>query len=435
MILKNNIISNSSGGVIILVALMFSVLVGVLGISIDVGRMYAVHSKLQAASDAALMGAVATSATTPVANEMVRLFNTNFPAGYMGSTVSGPNVSLTGPNQYLATTTVSVPSSIMQVFGSGTINLTIRSRVNGGFQLSPSQNLELAVVLDNATGTNITGERVAVRRLADLIFNGSASLPNVRFHIIPFGVDVNVGNNRVGWIQAAFVARYNLYSTLAGGGRGFISNRNADNPVSIHDDISDVAPTTELTRFRVPYGYNASGVNNPTGNPDYVTNRRLAPMRFGLNVNNDIRNALGAMRNTNGNRRTNVGLMWGWMSLSPNWQGLWSAGLPGLPAAYSPTVLKQMILVVTGQNNVYTGQPGQSNDNTTTAQLCQAIKNQGITLYTVGFGAPGSYNQVMLEGCASSPLFFYTAATDTELRRAFEEIANAIMSDTLILSE
>lgn len=436
MSLRNNIIADAAGGVVILVALMFGVLLSVVGLAVDVGRIYVVQAKIQSSVDAALLGAVATASTTNVTTEAVRLFLANYPVNYMGTSYQSANITQVSPGQYLATVSVTVPSAIMQVFGNGSLPLNITTRVNVGYQLGSPQKLELALVLDNALGANAPAEASAGIALRNVIFGSSNSLSNVRFHILPYDVDIDIGNNRVGWIQSAFTARYNLYRALAGGGRGFISNRNGDNPAeTVHQDVSDVAPTTDATRFRVPYGYNVAGLYNPGGNPDYVSTNKLTRMHFGLNTKSSIQNALNSMQNTNGRRRINVGLMWGWFALSPNWQGLWSASLPGLPAATNPLVSKQIILVVSGKNNVYTGIGGQSNDDKTTHQLCDAVKARGITLYTVGFGVAGSYDATLLQYCASAPGYYYTATTAAQLKTVFQQIADAVQKDTLHISQ
>jgi len=445
MPLKIKLINSNSGGVIIFVALMFSVLMGVLGLTVDAGRLYAVQSKAQNAADAALLGAVSTISTTPLGAETIRLFNANYPAGYMGSTVA--NITVSGPpaagGEYNVAINITVPLSIMQIFGSSTSSINITSRVNAGYQLSAGLSLELALVFDNSGASGTNSMAIAGNALTTAIFGAAASLNNVHISVLPYDVALDVGDTRVGWIHPGFVARYNNYVGFAGGGEGFIANRNFDDPPNAFADVTDVAPTVNATLFRVPYAYGPGPPRNPGLNPDFVSTNKLALMQFDLNTTAGIQSALNAMQATGGNRRINVGLMWSWFTLSPNWQGLFSAGLPGLPAADSALNSKQLVLVVTGNNNVYTGQVvgGQtySNDDTTTLQLCQAIQARGIQIYTVGFGAPGSYNQALLQECAAGTTLsmnnFFAAQTTAQLTAAFQTIANNINYSTVRLSQ
>ncbi len=433
MALKNKFIEDKSGGVIIFVAVSFTVLLSVLGLTLDLGRIYAVQSKAQQAADAALMGGVATLSSTNMANEAVRLFNANYPAGYMGSTVGTPVVTVISGGQYKLTIPVTVPLSIMQIFGASASSINITSQVSSGYQLGAPQSLELSLVFDNAQVSDTASMASAGNSLANVIFGGSPSLSNVHVHVVPFDAAVNVGNHA--WVQTAFTARYNQYRALSGGTNAYFANRNNDNPPNALVDVSDVAPTTNTTRFRVPFFYSAGAPRNPTNDPDYVSTNKLSQMGFGLNTTAAISSSLNAMQATGGNHRINVGLMWGWFALSPNWQGLFSAGLPGLPAATNPLVSKQMVLVVTGQNNVYTGQPLKSNDDTTTSQLCLSVRAKGIHIYTVGYGAPGSYNATMLQNCATSPNHFFAVSNGAQLVTAFNSIADDIQSSTLRVSQ
>lgn len=434
MSLKNNIIASQHGGVVILIAVMIPVLLTVLGITVDIGRSYAVQSKAQNAADAALIGAVSTSGTTNVSAEARRIFNANFTTNYMGTTLQSFTVTQPSPGQYVASVSVSVPTVVMQLFGQNSVSVSTTSRVNFGFQQSAPQSLELALVFDNSGNADTTGMRLAGNSMINILFGNRNTLNNIRVSIIPYDVAVNVGNNRVSWAQAAFVARYNTYRAFAGGNRGFLSNRNSDAPPNALVDVSDAAPTTDGTRFRTPLGYGPTPPRNPTSDPDYVSTNRLALMRFGLNNRNTIRTVLASMRNTTGNLRINVGMMWGWFTLSPNWQGRFTAGLPGIPANTNPLVSKNMVLVVTRSNNVYTGQPNRSNDDTTTRQMCAEIKSRGINLYVVGYGG-GGFNSDLLRLCATGPNYFFSATNSAGLITAFNSIANAIQFDTIRLSQ
>jgi hypothetical protein len=55
-------------------------------------------------------------------------------------------------------------------------------------------------------------------------------------------------------------------------------------------------------------------------------------------------------------------------------------------------------------------------------QLCTKMKNEGITVYTVGFMVSSSAKQ-LLEGCATSSSHFYDATDGEKLKLAFRNIA------------
>src|SRR5690606_10605040 len=130
-----------------------------------------------------------------------------------------------------------------------------------------------------------------------------------------------------------------------------------------YTDVSDSAPVSNATKFRLP-----QDESTYTSGRD-VQYAALPEIAFGMNNKNSIITELNRSINS-GDVRINVGLMWGWFTLSPNWQGVWTGSLPTKPANYSASIAKTLILVVGGKNNVFLGVNGTSNDNTTTQQLC-----------------------------------------------------------------
>lgn len=426
-------IRSEGGGVLILVALIFPLLLTVAGVVIDLGRLYTVQSKAQSALDAAILGAVATASQTNVTTETRRIFNANYPRNYMNSSVTGPSVSRSGTT-YTATAQVRVPWSIMQMFGVAQATLSIRSRVS---RSQVGEVMELAMVIDNSNTINLSGVRNASANFITDLFGGG-SLPNTYVSVIPFDVAVNVGSTpvtRLSWPQDAV-----QFGLLIGAvGDGFLANRNPDIPPDVNFiDISDAPPAPALTsRFRTPYGFSPGTFNNG----DFV-NTNLRRMLFGSSVRNDIVNSLNAMRNA-GRTRINVGLLWGWLSLSPRWQGLWDPARPGLPLAASSARSKTLLLIVGSRNNVYLGGTqacgpltcAVSNDDLTMQYLCSAIKGQGINIHAIGYGPATNYDATALEACSSGQGYFHTAINQSELNDVFLQINDNLKYSSIRLSQ
>ncbi|MDE3060593.1 MAG: hypothetical protein KGJ06_06240 [Pseudomonadota bacterium] len=399
------------GGVLILVAVMLPLLLMIVAAGVDIGRLYAVRGKAMTAADAALLGAVGTRSTQPVDVEMAALFNANYPANYLGSTVDGIAVSQPADGMYDATVTVTVPMLVMGIFGVATSTLTIDSQADAGYQITPGQSLELSLVFDNSAvmgGINIVAMQAAASAMTGIVFGSSASLSNVHVSLVPYDVAVNAGSGRAGWIQSAWAPSYTQ----------FIANRNNDSPPNGLTDASDSAPVDDTTRFRVP-----------SGNGNDLASSALAPLQFAMNSAGAINAALNAMEPA-GHTRLNVGLMWGWFALSPNWQGLWDSAQPAIPAPFDPSVQKTLVLAAGSLDDVYTGDLA-SDDDSTALEICSAIKADGITIYTVGIGP--NVNQVLLQSCASLPGYYFTASTAALLQTAFQTIADRINGATLRL--
>lgn len=138
-----------------------------------------------------------------------------------------------------------------------------------------------------------------------------------------------------------------------------------------------------------------------------------------------------------------IGIGWGWYMVSPNFGSLWpsSAG-----AAYNTAeTLKAVIIMTDGEFNApycngvtargYNASSAASNncdpDNGEpygqSRALCDAMKAQGIMVYTVGFQIDaGGGAEDLLEYCASTASGFYNAGSGTELSEAFNAIGRDI---------
>ncbi|MFW0777519.1 MAG: VWA domain-containing protein [Rickettsiales bacterium] len=344
-------------------------------------------------------------------------------------------------------------------------------------------------------GSKIDALKSASSDLVNILFGDSDTLNNLHISIVPYDLVVNIGVGREGWIQADSVEKYN--SIIGQWGKGGAFNRftdhlcgpyprepqcRLDNPArpsccvdlmcdptqSCHDgytrcasgqtcsaetgectpctptdippqctspgstgactpnglvDASDQPPSagTEWL-FRLPYELRLSENGNNNANK-WV--RYMQPITFASNVKAELLQSLSVME-VSGNTRINVGLMWAWFTLSPKWVGLWDPGKPGLPAEAGPTLDKALVLMTDGQN-IYSG------DNNRTSTMCSAVKSQGITLYTIGFG--DDVDEALLRACATSPAHYFFAPDEEDLRTVFREIADDLQYNTLHLSK
>ncbi|NJO37431.1 MAG: hypothetical protein HC871_07160 [Rhizobiales bacterium] len=184
-----------------------------------------------------------------------------------------------------------------------------------------------------------------------------------------------------------------------------------------------------------------------------------------------------------GGTMANLGLAWGWRVISPNWQGRWDGDTPNdLPKDYNaPNSTKAVILLTDGQNewydwpgttwkvsgeNRYSGLPGSnqypgsyddefrddwpgadytaygrlsegrlgttSNSaaraiiNTRMLELCTAMKNEGIVIYTITFRLSSTSTQQLFRDCASRPAFYFNSPSNSDLQQVFVQIADEL---------
>ena len=145
---------------------------------------------------------------------------------------------------------------------------------------------------------------------------------------------------------------------------------------------------------------------------------------------------------------SNVGMIWGWRVLSPNWRGLWGGATPStLPLDYNEPLTDKVAILLTdglnqwsGASNDYYYAYGYPDDgnlvpppvnntnsraelNSRLAQICTAMKATGTIIYTITFrvGSNASLKQ-LYEDCASEPSKYFDSPSNDELEQTFQAI-------------
>lgn len=188
----------------------------------------------------------------------------------------------------------------------------------------------------------------------------------------------------------------------------------------------------------VPVGRNYPSTNNPC--PDSM----ITP----LSSDKTLLKAQIDGYDDGGSTAGQVGLAWGWYTISPNFGYLW----PGAsqPAAYAtPDLLKVVVLMTDGDfntpycNGVIARDAGPGSGGTSdkidcnatngssydqAVSLCTAMKAQGIILYTVGFDvSSGSLAADLMSECATDADHVYMPSGGGALKDAFAAIGTDIM--------
>ncbi len=149
----------------------------------------------------------------------------------------------------------------------------------------------------------------------------------------------------------------------------------------------------------------------------------------------------------------NLGLSWGWRTISPHWRGLWGGETPTThPLDYGTPFMDKVVVILTdGQNQFYDHDSGamprsdytaygrlEALGVTTLAQgraildarmagTCAAMKAEGIRIYAITFGAsPDATAQALFRNCASTPAMYYHAPTNAILSDAFRAIGGEL---------
>lgn len=168
----------------------------------------------------------------------------------------------------------------------------------------------------------------------------------------------------------------------------------------------------------------------------------VQPLTSNIDTLTSLVNGLSVTGSTAGQ----IGLAWGWYTVSNQFNGLWSSN-PA--AAYAPTkVLKAVILMTDGEfNTPYCGgviarDAGSGSGNLydkiacdatngdpfdQAAKLCTGMKAKGVIVYTVGFSiTPGSDAANILSTCATDKDKAFLPQSGADLSNDFQAIGRDI---------
>jgi Flp pilus assembly protein TadG len=453
MILRR-LMHDRRGSVAIIFALALIPLSLSVGLAVDTARAYAVKSKLSQALDAA---ALAVGSSTGTADELQQIGQKFFDANFKDSGLDAAgsfSVSITG-DVVSATGSAQVQTTLMQLIGIDTIAVSESAQV-----IRSIKGLELALVLDNTgsmtTSDNIGALRDAAQELVDILFGDHADHPTLRVAVVPYSASVNPGP-----IAPTLINGNDAYApTNLLGWKGCVIERVGrameDSPASTAawlryqwlPALDNSYDATKASTVRADPGQGNGGTGPNLGCPTPIT-----PL---TGVKATVDTAIQALRAwSRGGTMGDIGMAWGLRVLSP--EPPFTEGL----AWNTPKWSKAVILMTDGDNQFYkltstTGANKVNNavnsdysgygrldqygalgtTNTTTAktvinsrltQVCQAMKDKGITVYTITFTS--GINQAtkdIYKACASSPAKWFDSPSQADLRASFRAIATEL---------
>ena len=385
---------------------VFVTMLLVAGLAIDLMRHETVRTRMQGVSDRAVLAATMMGNNNGIATPE-QLLQSYFSAAdlsaYLGSQYTITESPVTGRNVYAAPT-ATVPTLLSRLVGVDDLPVATPSAAAESVQ---SAWLDLVMVLD------ISGS---------MGFDG--------------------GNRIIALRQAA--------STLANA----LLSENDDRKVSITlvpYDTSVLIPQSMFSHFTNVHGSGACGDFN---NWNHVTNGiSLRMQRHACHESTwgmvspfigDAGTAVAAINALQPRDVTSIdlGLRWGAMFLDPSIRpaidelitlGLVENDFDGRPFDYSePNVVRAVVLLTDGENccgHRYT----QSRQDDNTIRVCDALKDEGVLIYTISFEATPA-GQTLMMNCASSPSHYFDSAI-SGLNAVFAAIASNVVTQTLRLTQ
>ncbi len=331
-------------------------MLGAVGLGTDSALAFMVKARMQRALDAAGLVAGRVVFSENVEADAQAFFDANFPADYLGSTVTQFAVSTDAEKEFVTLTAeASYPTHFMDVFGFEHVSVDVRTVIH-----RENRGMELALVMDN-TGSMRSGGKMAAMKdaahlLIDIIYGEKTTLPDVWIGVVPYTAAVNIGPAHADWLDAADRVNELPDPFDPTDWLGCVEARAA--PLDQDDTPpGDGAFTSYFYAADVdnewPPVNEANGAKNNGTGPNLgcgpaITS--LTPARATIDA--AITEMLPWHR---GGTTSNLGLVWGWRTLSPRWQGLWGGPTPDtMPLAYDQPLIDKVVVILTdGQNQFY----------------------------------------------------------------------------------
>ena len=443
-------------------AIMFSMLAGLLiigmGVAIDTMAVTSQKETLQSYADAAVLAAVTSGETDIIKLQAVVdaiIANQNIGGWAITATARIENETV------IVDASTVYDTSIMGMAGFDHIPVNVTT-ASPQIQATP---INLALVLDTTdsmSGDNIEDLQDAVEKLLQDLEDSGA---DVRVALVPFGEYVNIqSQNGAAWLDTSLDGtsitaneNYNSYPVITPGVCTPTGNMLPGSPIYADGVLTGYNPDyAEQSCTSTVYGPPVPMTRTVT--TDYIwhgcAGSRTAPLNidpaFGgtqipgamqvirdgstkinafcgqelIPLTNDLNSIDDAVKNltTSGNTYIPTGLMWGWRVLDP-----------AVPFTESSTTMgdgiNAILLMTDGantraQNGVHHNSNSGATGVTLSSTICEAIKTDGLQIFTVGYQLPGSASSTntMLENCASNASYNFDANNAQQLKKAFEDI-------------
>ncbi|MGN6671320.1 MAG: pilus assembly protein TadG-related protein [Candidatus Nucleicultricaceae bacterium] len=450
------VVQNERGGIAIISAFAALPLLLATALAIEYSRVTYVETRIKFAADAAAIAAARYDLPSAQTNA-TNFFNANFPDGFMDVHAS-PVVTILNNNSTIHVEVhTTVPAIMGLLLGKTSYKISTVTEV-----LRQITRLEVALVLDNTGSMNDNGKiqslRTAATNFVDVLSgvatNSQQLGSNIYISLVPYVASVNIGASRTGWLSDWSTVKSSFPSKVPWKGCVYARtnlNEETDDTGALAKWPTYYTASTYVKNKKSYNDYTVSGngtvtVVNPINLVDIGPNRSCGAPIVPLTNNYDSLKTVITGLNPNGGGGTlsNLGLVWGWRTISPNWVGSWGWGGVVDPVAYNtPNARKAVVIMTDGINEignepsayglVSQGKLGTTNTstaisiiNTKTAAVCNSIKAQGIEVYTITFMATDTTIQNLFRNCATSPEWYFNAQNGSQLQQYFENIANLI---------
>ncbi|MBK8456383.1 MAG: TadE/TadG family protein [Phyllobacteriaceae bacterium] len=404
-----------SGNFALATASAIVVVLMAVGTALNVGAMVSAKSRIRNALDAALTSTARDLTTGKVAEKDARAAVERFLSANQGNGFGGD----------IRLDTLTVDRTAKTLTGNATVQTPIvfpmfsgvapdRLGVESAAAYSDTK-IEVSMVLDvtgSMKGTKIADLRTAAKNAVGLFLDGQDPKdPRVRIALVPYATAVNTGS-----------LANTVYIETKGG---------SDVPPGLSDPrLVVAAPDNCATERKVKSGVMDFSDNGPeTAMVNRDDRLGFCPSAALMPLTADKKALAGRIDSfiVNGATAGHIGIQWGRYLLSPKWKDVLPTS--ARPAGYKDkAIAKYAIIMTDGEfNTAFVGDKGAGASSGSAVTLCDAMQDDGVEVFTIGFMLTEANAKATMKACASADTgrvrHHYEAADGAALDAAFKEIA------------
>lgn len=466
---------NEEGAVMIIFAVLLMPLMILTAMSIDLSRQSYINTQIAMACDAAALAAGKYNITDIQVNGL-KFFNANFTQN-QGDVSVTPVIAVDSTNTYITCTATGTMGSNFGTIG-GVLSLDTNANTTVQRVTAPT---EIAIVLNSkgsTSGGEAPGIKGATNQFVNRLSSNKSGNNSLSLSIVPYAATINIGATHASWLTTPADATNTALFPVQNPWEGCVSaaytglTMATDDPPSVikwpiyHADTTynlfgagvkgDNDYTQTVTKITVKT--NISGVDV---GPNRSCSEAIYPLTpAGTNLTSYI-NGLKAV--DGGGSLGDLGLLWGWNSISPRWAGYWGGG--GDPQPYGTTI-KSIVMFsdgvsswddlagyapATGDPNSYGADISRSSSgklgatsagftgtctninaatciNARISDLCVKIKAEGIQIFTINYGTSDAATTSTYTNCATKPEWAFFPTDRQALSDNFDTIADSLLS-------
>jgi hypothetical protein len=372
-------------------------------------------------------------------------------------------------------TQATTPTLFMRVFGHDTMTVSARSVIQ-----RETTGMELALILDNTGsmwGENYTSMYNAAKDLVDILYGDEDEIDNLWVSVVPYTAAVNIGAARTDWLNATdrvITGTSNFPTASPWKGcvmaQAYPRDTNDDPPsvekytsfyyASTSSSSDNKWTSTTIKTSIADQNLGTESDRNTARGPNLGCGSPITPLSASKATVKAALDAMGPVHR--GGTTGNLGLTWGWRTISPRWRGLW--GNPDLPLDYNTDFMEKVAVILTDGNNQFhdqyndgsteyevpasdytsygrietligysTGKEGARRSagrailDARMTETCDAMKAEGIRIYSILFiKTPDTAAQDLFRGCATTPAMYWHAPDGATLSAAFRAIGGQL---------